>query len=167
MRWITYNDFVIIIIIHHPKAAVERVVLPRPMRAVVIADNNYTPLDLQYNIPLTEPQTAEPRNTELLEAWKQKALHGRHPHDLSQENVDYNSVEQLADSWRLVSGNGGFSHSHPRPGDFQRRTIENIYWRRTFHSKRHLQTLHRRSRNNSTYHIRMSSNGSDWLYTQA
>ena len=55
-------------------------------QAVVRTDNNYTHLD--YNLPLMELQTAEPRDIDVLEARKRKAHHGRHPHELSQENVD-------------------------------------------------------------------------------
>ena len=60
-------------------------------QAIVRADNKYTPLNLQHNLPLMELQTAEPRDIDVLEAWKRKALRGRHAHDLTQENVDTDS----------------------------------------------------------------------------
>lgn len=56
--------------------------------AIVQSDNKYTPLDLQHHVPLTELQVPDPRNEDLIGTWKQKALHGRHPHDLSQAHVD-------------------------------------------------------------------------------
>lgn len=57
-------------------------------RAIVNADNRYTPLDLQHIGPMVESQIAKPRTEDLMSTWKHKALHGRHPYDLSQDHVD-------------------------------------------------------------------------------
>ena len=98
---------------HHPKSAVERLILPRKEggrglidiktlhntqidtlrkyfhgkttnsllhKAITLADNNYTPLHLgtmDYQLPL---KTSEDK----ILTKKQKALHGRHPHEVSQ-----------------------------------------------------------------------------------
>jgi len=101
---------------HHPRAAKERLTLPRQMRgrgfiditrlhdkqvkllqtyflnkqvtsslhaAVVKADESCTPLDfLRANA--NELPTDEECNNKVKRQWSQKALHGRHPHDLSQ-----------------------------------------------------------------------------------
>ncbi|KAG7301002.1 hypothetical protein JYU34_015366 [Plutella xylostella] len=54
--------------------------------AIVHTDNKLTPLNLQDHNPQTnEKQTEE---AVKISEWTQKSLHGRHPHDLSQPNVD-------------------------------------------------------------------------------
>lgn len=56
-------------------------------RAVILADNGYTPLNLCTAVPQDNTTKTE-RATSQINAWKQKALHGRHPYELSYENVD-------------------------------------------------------------------------------
>jgi hypothetical protein len=55
--------------------------------AVVKADNKYTPLDL-LRANENEITTDDTYNKKVRRQWSQKALHGRHPRDLSQEHVD-------------------------------------------------------------------------------
>lgn len=103
---------------HHPKAATERITLPRhrggrglidiyvlhkkqiqrlqnyflgkklPLyEALCLADNNYTPLDLLHAEKTMVP--IEPHHYgSKMQAWKNKALHGRHPNELNQDYVD-------------------------------------------------------------------------------
>ena len=101
----------------HPKSAIERAILPRreggkglidinaqhnlqinKMRtyftnkantsrlhsAIVHADNKYTPLNLQTQDYQLTARTVE----DLIQTWKQKALHGRYPNEVSQPHVD-------------------------------------------------------------------------------
>lgn len=105
---------------HHPRSAIERVILPRQKggrglidltrlhtkeitrlqkyfvrtkassklhQSVVKADNSYTPLDLLH---ATEANTiTDTEYTKLIiRQWSQKALHGRHSLELSQQHVD-------------------------------------------------------------------------------
>ena len=105
---------------HHPRAAKERLNLPRQMNgrgliditrlhdkqvkllqtyflnkqvrsplhaAVVKADDRYTPLDL-VRANENELATDEEYNNDVKRQWSQKALHGRHPCDLSQQYGD-------------------------------------------------------------------------------
>jgi hypothetical protein len=55
--------------------------------AVVKADDRCTPLDL-VRANTNELPTDEEYNNKVKRQWSQKALHGRHPHDLSQQYVD-------------------------------------------------------------------------------
>jgi len=55
--------------------------------AVVKADVRYTPLDL-FLANKNELATDEEYNNKVKRQWSQKALHGRHPYDLSQQYVD-------------------------------------------------------------------------------
>jgi hypothetical protein len=106
--------------IHCPRAAKERLTLPRhtggremaditrlhdkqvkllqtyflnkqtspPLHAAAVtAGNKYTPLDL-LRANENELTTDEEYNNKVRRQWSRKALHGRHPRDLSQEHVD-------------------------------------------------------------------------------
>jgi hypothetical protein len=57
--------------------------------AVVRADDRYTPLELvranENELATDEEYTS---NNNVKRQWSQKALHGRHPYDLSQQYVD-------------------------------------------------------------------------------
>jgi hypothetical protein len=55
--------------------------------AVVKADDRYSPLDL-FRANENELATDEECNNQVKKQWSQKALHGRHPYDLSQQCVD-------------------------------------------------------------------------------
>jgi hypothetical protein len=55
--------------------------------AVVKADDRYTPLDL-FRANENELATDEEYNNKVKRQWSQKALHGRHPYDLSQQHID-------------------------------------------------------------------------------
>jgi len=125
---------------HHPRAAKERLTLPRQMggrglsdvtrvhdkqvkllqayflnkqvtsslhAAAVKADDRCTPLD-SVRANANELPTDEEHNNKVKRHWSQKALHGRHPHDLSQQYVcRHRSVEQMADKRGFVRRNRG------------------------------------------------------------
>ena len=55
--------------------------------AVAKADGRYTPLDL-LRANENKLATDEEYNNNVKRQWPQKALHGRHPYDLSQQYVD-------------------------------------------------------------------------------
>ena len=55
--------------------------------AVVKADDRCTPQDL-VRANANELPTDEEYNNKVRRQWSQKALHGRHPYDLSQQYVD-------------------------------------------------------------------------------
>ena len=111
---------------HHPRAAKERLTLPRQMggrgliditpihdkqvkllqtyllnqqvtsplhAAVVKADNRYTPLDL-VRTNENELATDEEYNNNVKRQWSQKALHGRHLCNLSQQYVDIEALNK-------------------------------------------------------------------------
>ena len=101
---------------HHPRASVERVTLPRmdggrgiasltelqasqihglrvyfrdtkaesPLHRAVVAADKFTPLQL--SVPILDVP-GEPVGARM-ETWTQKALHGRYPNEISQDNVD-------------------------------------------------------------------------------
>jgi hypothetical protein len=55
--------------------------------AVVQADERYTPLDL-FRVNENEITTDKEYTNKVKRQWSQKALHGQHPYDLSQQHVD-------------------------------------------------------------------------------
>jgi len=62
-------------------------VTPSLHAAVVKADDRCIPLDLVH-ANANELPTDEEYNNKVKRLWSQKALHGRHPYDLSQQYVD-------------------------------------------------------------------------------
>jgi hypothetical protein len=59
-----------------------------PLQAAVVkADDRYTPLDLHRKNE-NKLATDEECSNKVKREWSQKALHGRHPHDLCQQHVD-------------------------------------------------------------------------------
>jgi hypothetical protein len=65
-----------------------------PLHAAgVKADNKYTPLEL-LRANENELTADEEYNNKVRRQWSQKALHGRHRHDLSQERVDMEALNK-------------------------------------------------------------------------
>nr|XP_049697654.1 uncharacterized protein LOC110372995 [Helicoverpa armigera] len=56
-------------------------------KAVSLNDHNYTPLNLHEQTDTQHSNTTDPQ-TQKIEDWKKKVLHGRHPHDLEQPHID-------------------------------------------------------------------------------
>ena len=112
---------------HHPKSAIQRLVLPRKdggrglidittlhnsithklrtyfytkqdtselHKAVTLADNDYTPLNLHDTQINLDTQT----DTNMI--WRQKALHGRYPNEIDQPHVD----KEASHAWLTTSG---------------------------------------------------------------
>jgi hypothetical protein len=75
--------------------------------AVVKADDRYTPLDLVC-ADGNEPTTDEEYNNEVKRQWSQKALHGRHQSDLSQQQVDIEASNKWLTSTDLFAETEGF-----------------------------------------------------------
>ncbi|CAK1579741.1 unnamed protein product [Parnassius mnemosyne] len=68
-------------------------------KAIVTNDINYTPLNLSNQIE-TQNTTIDNQQTQKIEDWKRKVLHGRHPHDLEQPHIN-----KLASNKWLKIGN--------------------------------------------------------------
>ena len=66
--------------------------------AVVKADNRCTALDL-VRANANELPTDEDYNNKVKGQWSQKALHGRHPYDLSQQYVDI----EASNKWLTIA----------------------------------------------------------------
>jgi hypothetical protein len=62
--------------------------------AVVKADDRYTTLDL-FRANENELATDEKYTNVVKRHWSQNALHGRHPYDLSQQDVDIEASNKL------------------------------------------------------------------------
>jgi len=76
--------------------------------AVAKADDRYTPLDL-VRANANELPTNELCNNKVKRQWSQKALHGRHPCDLSQKYVDIEAWNKwLTNAEFFFSRNGAF-----------------------------------------------------------
>jgi hypothetical protein len=75
--------------------------------AVVKADHKYTPLDLLH-AKENELTTDEEYNNKVRRHWSHKALHGRHPHDLSQEHVDVEASNKWLTNADLFAETEGF-----------------------------------------------------------
>jgi hypothetical protein len=75
--------------------------------AVVQADGRYTPLDLFYANE-SELATDEEYTNKIKRQWSQKALHGQHPYDLSQEHVDIEASNKRLTSADLFTETEGF-----------------------------------------------------------
>ena len=75
--------------------------------AVVKADDRLTPLNLVY-ANANELPTDEEYNNKGKGQWSQKALHGRHPHDLSQQHVDTEASNKWLTNKDLFAETKGF-----------------------------------------------------------
>jgi len=75
--------------------------------AVVQADGRYTPLDLLYANE-SELATDEEYTNKIKRQWSQKALHGQHLYDLSQEHVDTEASNKRLTSADLFAETEGF-----------------------------------------------------------
>ena len=75
--------------------------------AVVKADVRYTPLDL-FLANKNELATDEEYNNKVKRQWSQKALHGRHPYELSQQYVDMEASNKWLTSADLFAETEGF-----------------------------------------------------------
>jgi hypothetical protein len=75
--------------------------------AVVKADDRYTPLDL-VRANENELATDEEHNNNVKRQWSQKALHGRHPYDLSQQYVDIEASNKWLTNPDLFAETEGF-----------------------------------------------------------
>jgi len=70
-------------------------------------DDRCTPLDL-VRANANELPTDEEYNNKANRQWSQKALHGRHPHDLSQQYVDTEASIKWLTTVHLFAETGGF-----------------------------------------------------------
>jgi hypothetical protein len=75
--------------------------------AVVKRDNSYAPLDL-VRADENELATDEEYNNKIKRQWSQKALHGQHPYDLSQQYVHIESSNKWLTSVDLFAEAEGF-----------------------------------------------------------
>jgi hypothetical protein len=89
--------------------------------AVVKADDRLTPLDL-HHAHEKELVTDEEYNNQVKKQWKQKALHGRHPHDLSQQHVDI----EASNKWLTGAETEGFLTAIQDQVKLTRNYIKNI-----------------------------------------
>jgi hypothetical protein len=74
--------------------------------AIVKADNKYTQLDLLH--AKENELTTDEEYNKVRRQWSQKALHGRHPHDLSQEYVDIEASSKWLTKADLFAETEGF-----------------------------------------------------------
>jgi hypothetical protein len=75
--------------------------------AVVRAEDKLTSLDL-HHAHEKELATDEEYNNQVKRQWSQKALHGRHPHDLSQQHEDVEASNKWLTSADLFAETEGF-----------------------------------------------------------
>jgi hypothetical protein len=75
--------------------------------AVVKADDRCTPLDL-FHANANELPTDEEYNNKVKRQWSQKALHGHHPYDLSQQCVDIEVLNKWLTNANLFAETEGF-----------------------------------------------------------
>jgi hypothetical protein len=75
--------------------------------SVVKVDDRYTPLDLLHTNE-NEMATDEEYNNRDKRQWSQKALHDRHPRDLSQQHVDMEASNKWLTSADLFAETEGF-----------------------------------------------------------
>ena len=76
--------------------------------AVVKVDGRYTPLDL-LRANDNELATDEEYNNRVKRQWSQKALHGRHPYELSEQYVDIEASNKWLTRVDLFAETEGFS----------------------------------------------------------
>ena len=93
--------------------------------AVVKADHRCTPLDL-VRANANELPTDEEYNNKVKRKWSQKALHGRHPYDLSKQ------CEQMADKREFVCRNRGLLNSNTGPSHNSKK-LQEIYFEAARH----------------------------------
>jgi len=74
--------------------------------AVVKADDKHTPLDLVHG-NVNELPTDE-YNNKVKRQWSQRALHGRHPYDLSQQYADTEALNKWLTNVDLFTKTEGF-----------------------------------------------------------
>ncbi|KAL0841160.1 hypothetical protein ABMA28_014906 [Loxostege sticticalis] len=114
---------------HHPKSAVERITLPRKEggRGLIeishlhkkqilnlkeffnekqANNKNFTPLNLS-NEATERIDTAGLKEAKL-KRWREKELHGRHPHDLDQVHIDPEASNKWLESGQLFPESEGF-----------------------------------------------------------
>jgi hypothetical protein len=82
--------------------------------AVVQADDRYTPLDL-FHVNGNGLATDEEYTNKVRRQWSQKALHRRHPYDLSQQRVDIEASNKWLTNADLFAETEGFFNSNTRP----------------------------------------------------
>jgi hypothetical protein len=75
--------------------------------AVVKADDRCTPLDLVH-ANANELPADEEYNNKVKRQWSQKALHGHHPYDLSQQYVDIEASNKWLTNADLFAETEGF-----------------------------------------------------------
>jgi hypothetical protein len=75
--------------------------------AVVNVDDRYTPMDL-FRADENELATDEEYINKVKRQWFQKALHDRHPYELSQQNVDVEALNKWLTSVDLFAETEGF-----------------------------------------------------------
>jgi len=75
--------------------------------AVVKSDDTCTPLDL-VRANANKLPTDEEYNNQVKRQWSLKALHGRHPYDLSQQYVDIEASNKLLKNADLFAETEGF-----------------------------------------------------------
>ena len=75
--------------------------------AVVKEDDRCTPLDL-VGTNANELPTDKEYNNKFKRQWSQKALHGRHPYDLSQQYVDTEATNKWLTNEDLFAETEGF-----------------------------------------------------------
>ncbi|KAL0883753.1 hypothetical protein ABMA27_015858 [Loxostege sticticalis] len=102
---------------HHPKSAIERITLPRKeggrglieisqLHKKQIIDKNITPLNLSNEA--TERSDIAGAKEAKLKRWREKELHGRHPHDLDQVHIDPEASNKWLESGQLFPESEGF-----------------------------------------------------------
>lgn len=79
-------------------------------RVIAQNDNNYTPLNLKQKELTDNTENLRNRNPQkdMEENWKKKALHGRHPHDLSQSHIDSKASNMWLKTGSLFPETEGF-----------------------------------------------------------
>ena len=94
--------------------------------AVVKADDRCTPLDLVRANANELATDAECKNR-VKRQWSQKALHGRHPYDLSQQYVDTEASNKWLTNADLITETEGFFNSNTGPSHTNKK-VQEIYF---------------------------------------
>ena len=119
--------------------------------AVVKADDRYTPLDL-LRPNENELATDEEYNNKAKRQWSQKALHGRHPHILSQ-HVDIEASNKWLTSADLFAETEGFLTAIRRPIHTNKK-LQEIYFEAAKH-RGAMQKMWKRIGDDSTHYCSM------------
>ena len=147
---------------HHPRAAKERLGLPRQMggrgliyitrlydKQVELLQSYFLNKQVTFSLhaavvkaddrctPLdfranTKEFPTDEEYNEVKRQWSQKALHGRHPYDLIQHVCRHRSVEQMADKRAFVRRNRGLFNSNTGPSHTNKKLHE-IYFEAARH----------------------------------